>query len=126
MAIKAVISVDEPRVDTITNVIWSGALGVDGDDGVGLTTAAILGFFPEAIPGTWYSLADFSHQVHSVDWALQGADQWTSLEIQQDGPGGMSVVSVDVKLEDAVRSLCLSAVELLSSFKNKNIWVRFE
>ncbi|MBM3095687.1 hypothetical protein GFB56_33805 [Ensifer sp. T173] len=126
MAIKAVVSIDEPKADTTTNVIWSGALGVDGDEGVGLTTAAILGFFPEAIPGTWYSLNDFSHQVDSVNWAQHGADQWTSLEIQQDGPGGMSVVSVDVKLEDAVRSLCLSAVDLLSSFENKNIWVRFE
>jgi hypothetical protein len=126
MAIRAVVSADKPTAETTSNVFWSGTLGVDGDDGVGLTTSAILGFFPDAVPGTWYSLSDFSRQVELVDWTQQGADQWTSLEIQQDGPGGVSVVSVDVKLEDAVRSLCVSSVDLLSSFKNNNIWVRFE
>ncbi|WP_157949012.1 hypothetical protein [Neorhizobium huautlense] len=126
MAIKAVISIDEPKVGNSTDVIWHGALGAEGDEGAGLTTAAILGFFPEAIPGTWYKLEEFVRQVRSVDWGQQGAEQWTSIEIQQDHAGGVSAVSVDVKLDYAVRSLCESTVDLLLSFQNENIWVRFE
>jgi hypothetical protein len=126
MAIKAVISTGEPDALSADSIVWSGALAADGDDGVGLTTAAILGFFSEASPGTWYRLEEFSRQVASINWEERGEGQWTSLEIKQDGPRGSSAVLVDIKLEDAVKSLCLSAVDHLATFESKNIWVRFE
>ncbi|MBB4183923.1 hypothetical protein GGE07_000536 [Sinorhizobium terangae] len=125
MAIRAVISDAHPQPDS--EEIWVGALGVDGDDGVGLTTAAILSFVPNMDVGTWYRLAEFAANVASVDWDHpEEHAQWTSLEITESSAEGSAVVTIEVKLADAVKTLCQSAVEHLSAFSSRNVWIRFE
>ena len=125
MAIRAIISNGSPTPDGKFEDLWTGALGLDGDDGIGITTAAILSFLPTVEPGTWYSVPDFTDKVATAKWD-KSSEEWTSLEIQQSTAEGNFPVSINLRLSDAVESLCLSTVEFLQSLDIDQIWVRFE
>ena len=125
MAIHAIISNGSPTPEGKFEDLWTGALGLNGDDGVGITTAAILSFLPTAEPGIWYSLADFASKVAAAGWD-RSSEEWTSLEIHQSTAEGNSQVSIDLILSGAVESLCVSTVEFLQTLNIDHIWLRFE
>lgn len=126
MAIIAVTSNQPPDANFSSHEIWAGSFGIDGEEGGGLTTAAIMSFFEDLEPGIWYSLLDFTKKVNAINWDEIEEPQWTSLEIKQSSANGDVLVPVNVKITDAVRSLCAATVSHLTSFEKNNIWVRFE
>lgn len=128
MAIRAVVSLAAPTPDTKVHELWFGGVSApDGEEGSGVTTAAVLSFIANADPGTWYTLADFENFVANTDWNKKDEEEsWTCLQFYENGLGGSAPFSVDVKLGDAIASLCISSVQFLKSLAIDHIWVRFE
>jgi len=117
-----------PKADTKVRELWFGGVGApDGEEGSGVTTAAVLAFIDNAEPGTWYTLADFENLIANTNWKKEEEEEsWTSLQLYENCLDGCAPFIVDVKLGDAIASLCISSIKFLKSLAIDNIWVRFE
>jgi len=124
MALRAIISRDQPDPAGEWQDLWCGPASED-EEGAGITTAAILSFFPEASPGKWYRLEEFDALVEQVDWNME-SESWTSLKLQEQDVDDSTPFVADIHLGEAVKSYCYNAVEVLKSLEKKHVWIRFE